>query len=66
MPSFPQTVVNNLLFLTDTWQGPWRAAQHKGWGNFQGKIVTPLQFGVHVLYAYAGRPGCYLCQHGRT
>jgi hypothetical protein len=51
MPSFPQTVVNNLLFLTDTWQGPWRAAQHKGSGNFQGKIVTPLQFGVHVLYA---------------
>jgi hypothetical protein len=48
-----KTAVNNLLFMTDTWQGPWRAAQNKGSGAFQGKIVTPLQFGVHVLYAYA-------------
>ena len=45
--------MNNLLFLADTWQGPWRAAQNKGSGTFQGKIVTPLQFGVHVLYTYA-------------
>ena len=31
---------------------PWRAAQN-GSGTFQGKIVTPLQFVVHVLYGYA-------------
>ena len=47
------TAVNNLLFLVDSWQGAWRAAQNKGSGTFQGKVVTPLQLGVHVLYAYA-------------
>ena len=47
------TIVNNLLFQADTWQGPWRAAKNKGAGKFQGQVATPLQFGVHVLYAYA-------------
>ena len=43
---------NSLLFQVDTWQGAWTAATNNGGGAFSGQL-TPLQPGVHTLYAYA-------------
>ncbi|MGO9127974.1 MAG: beta strand repeat-containing protein, partial [Terriglobales bacterium] len=44
--------VDELLFRTDTWQGPWTPATPTTPGNFSGTTTTLLP-GFHMIYAYA-------------
>jgi YVTN family beta-propeller protein len=44
--------IENVYFQLDTIKGPWIAATPGG-GNFTGTPASALQFGTHIVYAFA-------------
>jgi YVTN family beta-propeller protein len=45
--------LRGMYMQIDTWQGPWIAAASQGNGQFMATVATPLQPGIHIVYAYA-------------